>query len=837
MKAVIMAGGEGTRLRPLTSLRPKPMVPIVNQPVMEHIIGLVKHHGIVEVIATLAFMPRVIQDYFGEGEQWGVSIAYAVEETPLGTAGSVKNAASLLDGDEPFLVISGDALTDVDLSAVIDFHKSRGGAVTIALKSVSDPLDFGVVVTGADGRVERFLEKPTWGQVFSDTINTGIYVIEPWVLDFIPEDQPFDFSADLFPKLMAHGHELYGIPVEGYWCDVGSREAYMDVHRDILGGAAQLFVPGVQASEGVWVAETAKIETDVTLGHGVVIGENVRIQAGARIGDFTVIDDNCVIGNDARVTHSVIWSDTFVGRQASVEGAVLCRHVDVRGRASVGIGSIVGDESVVGQDARVGTDVQVYPYKRIESYATVNSSLIWESTGGRSLFGDAGIQGLVGVDITPELALKVSEAYGSLLPLGGHVVVTRDTTRAARMVKRAMTAGLNAAGINVRDLRVASPAVSRFTTQKTRCVGGIHVSGSMRDPQSLEVRFFDRNGLDIAPWEQKKIERLYFREEFRRAFFEEVGEILYPPRPLEYYAAALKEAIAEADLGEQWSKVVADMAGGPASFILPQVAHGWHLNLIAVNGVVDSEATSAPSEEPSDEDVNEIIRAVSLFGADLGVIFDWGAERVRIVTDAGVLLDGDTAMHAVIDLWCRTSPADDGAIAVPLAASMVVDEIAAKYSRRVIRPGRSRRTLATAVLEGEAVFAGSMSGGFIFGDFFPAYDGVLTTGMVSKMIGKSGLKLSQVVAGLPTFYKTELTLLCPAARKGAVMRAVTERAADMNADLAEGVRVKYSDGWALVLPHPSEPSVSIWAEGMSTEAANARVSQWARVVEDAIKAS
>jgi len=178
VKAVIMAGGEGTRLRPLTSLLPKPMVPIVNQPVMEHILGLVKHHGIDEVVATLAFMPHVIEDYFGGGEEWGMSVEYAIEETPLGTAGSIKNAEELLVGDEPFLVISGDALTDIDLTALIDFHRSKGAAVTIALKSVPDPLDFGVVITGDDGRIERFLEKPTWGQVFSDRINTGIYVID-----------------------------------------------------------------------------------------------------------------------------------------------------------------------------------------------------------------------------------------------------------------------------------------------------------------------------------------------------------------------------------------------------------------------------------------------------------------------------------------------------------------------------------------------------------------------------------------------------------------------------------------------------------------------------------
>ena len=506
MKAVIMAGGEGTRLRPITSLRPKPMVPIVNQPVMEHIIGLVKHHGIEEIVATLAFMPRTIQDYFGAGEEWGVEIGYAVEESPLGTAGSVKNAQHLLDTEEPFLVISGDAITDIDLTEVIRFHKERGGAVTIALKRVPDPLDFGVVITAEDGLVERFLEKPSWGQVFSDTINTGIYVVEPWVLDYVPVGESYDFSADLFPRLMEEGHKLFGIAADGYWCDVGSRESYMQVHRDILDGLVKVFIPGIHAREGLWVAESARIDETATLGNSIVVGENVRIRSGAIIGDYTVIDDNCVIGADARVTHSILWSDTFVGKQSTISGAVLCRHVDVRARAGIELGAVIGDESVIGAGAHVGSDVQIFPYKRIESSATVNSSVIWESTGSRSLFGDAGVQGLVGVDITPELALKVAEAYGTLLAKGGHVVISRDTTRPARMLKRAMIAGLNAAGIDVRDLRVASPALTRFTTQKTRCVGGVHLSGSTRDPQSLEIRFLDKNGLDIAPWEQKKIE-------------------------------------------------------------------------------------------------------------------------------------------------------------------------------------------------------------------------------------------------------------------------------------------------------------------------------------------
>ncbi|MDZ4064758.1 MAG: sugar phosphate nucleotidyltransferase, partial [Coriobacteriia bacterium] len=551
-------------------------------------LGLVKHHGISEAVATLAFMPQVIEDYFGEGDEWDMSMAYALEEVPLGTAGSVKNAEPLL-GDDALLVISGDALTDIDLTAVIDFHKRRGAAVTIALKSVPDPLEFGVVITDEDGKIERFLEKPTWGQVFSDTINTGIYVIERAVLEHIPEKQPYDFSSQLFPKLMEMGYPLYGCVVDGYWCDVGSFESYVQVHRDVLDGKARIYIPGVQARDGLWVGEGTKVHPDAVLGDKVVIGKNVTVRAGANVGDYCVFGDNCVIGADARVSHSVLWNDTFVGKNASVRGAVLCRKVDVRSRASVDVGAVIGDETMIGHDAQVRADVQVYPYKRVEPAAVVTDSLIWESTGSRSIFGEDGISGLIGVDITPELALKAAQAFGSLLPKGTHVVVSRDSSRAARMVKRAMVAGLNSAGCTVRDLRVASSAINRFTTRDTRCVGGVHVCQSTRDAQTLEIHFYEKSGLDIAPWEEKKIERLYFRGEFRRAFLDEVGDIIYPPRAMDYYAAGLTYALERRRVPEgRWLKVVADLNHGVGSIVLPQVSSSWQLDLVSLNPFLDA---------------------------------------------------------------------------------------------------------------------------------------------------------------------------------------------------------------------------------------------------------
>ena len=206
MKAVIMAGGEGTRLRPLTSNQPKPMLPMANIPMMEHVVNLLRTHGFEDIVVTVAFMANAIRTYFGDGSEFGVRMVYATESTPLGTAGSVRNAMDELD--ERFLVISGDVLTDIDLGKVVDFHDSHGGLATLALKAVENPLEFGIVITNEDGSIERFLEKPTWGQVFSDTINTGIYVLEPEIFDFIPEGQSVDFSGESFPAALAAGKGL-----------------------------------------------------------------------------------------------------------------------------------------------------------------------------------------------------------------------------------------------------------------------------------------------------------------------------------------------------------------------------------------------------------------------------------------------------------------------------------------------------------------------------------------------------------------------------------------------------------------------------------------------------
>ena len=373
MRAVIMAGGQGTRLRPLTSNQPKPMIPVANVPCMEHIVNLLKRHGFTDVLATLEYMPDEIRDHFGDGSRWGVSMGYSVEEEPLGTAGSVKFVEDRLSGR--FVVVSGDALTDVDLGAVVAFHEERGAEVTLVLKQVDDPSEFGIVVTADDGRVGRFLEKPDEDEVFSYTANTGIYVVEPEVLRDIPEGEEYDWSKDHFPKLLDEGRPVYGYVMEGYWEDIGNIEQYVDAQRAVLDGEVRgVEPPGERPREGVYVGRGAQFDDDALVAP-VVLGEGVRVAPGARIGPHSVIAANVAVGAGASVARSTVAEGAGIGEGAKLDGALVGRSCEVGARASLQKRSVLGDGVVVGEGATVAAGVSVYPGEKIEASAEVSEDV------------------------------------------------------------------------------------------------------------------------------------------------------------------------------------------------------------------------------------------------------------------------------------------------------------------------------------------------------------------------------------------------------------------------------------------------------------------------------
>ena len=651
MKAVILAGGEGTRLRPLTSNQPKPMMPLVNKPMMEHIVNLLQLHGFDDIVVTVAFLANQIRDYFGDGSDFGVTMRYATEDSPLGTAGSVRNASSELD--DTFLVISGDVLTDIDLTAFVKAHRDANATASIALKHVENPLEFGIVITQPDGTIERFLEKPTWGQVFSDTINTGIYVLEPQVFDFIPEGEVVDFSSDVFPALLDGGHTLHGHVSEEYWEDVGELGAYIRAHKDVLDGKVKVDIGGFQVGEGRWIGTDVEISPEARIDGPVVIGDSCRVEAGAHVRGYTVLGTDVIVKADAFLERAVCHDHVYVGPGTNLRGCVIGRNTDLRAHVRVEDGTVVGDECFVGQDAVINPNVKVYPFKTVESGAIVTSSIVWESRGARTLFGRRGVTGLANVDVNPELTVRLAMAYGTALPKGSIVTTSRDTSRVARALKRALIGGLNLSGISVEDIELATVPLTRFQVRNGQAQGGITVRLAMGDPDTVEIRFLDVEGRDLDPGMQRKIERLLSREDYRRAFGGEIGDIEYPPRSLEFYTAALERVVDIDTLRDRRFKIVLDYSFGAVSMVMPNLLTKLNAEVLAVNPFASTASATADSRADHYERIAELVRAS---GSDLGFIIDPDGELATVVDDTGHVLEREELLLALASLVAEAVP-------------------------------------------------------------------------------------------------------------------------------------------------------------------------------------
>jgi mannose-1-phosphate guanylyltransferase / phosphomannomutase len=645
-----MAGGEGTRLRPLTYNQPKPMIPMANRALMEHVVALLKRHGFSDVVVTVGFQANAIQNYFGNGAEFGVRMVYASEEAPLGTAGSVRNAMQQLD--EPFVVISGDVLTDIDLSAIVDFHNEKKALATMALRSVPNPLEFGIVITREDGTIERFLEKPSWGQVFSDTINAGIYVFEPDIFDFIGPGE-VDFSSDVFPRLAADGHMLYGYVTDGYWEDIGTLEAYARAHQDILDGRVAVDMHGFALRKGIWLGEGAEVDPKAEIRGPALIGDYCTVESGATLGEYTVLGRNVRVGADAYVERAVVHDNAYLGPGVRLRGCTIGRRSDLRRGSRIEQGVVVGDECFIGEHAVVRPGVKIYPFKTVEHGAIVNSSIVWESRGARNLFGRTGVSGLANVDISPELAVRLAMAFATTLPRGAAVMVSRDTSRAARVLKQSVVVGLNASGVDVADLEVTTAPVTRFAARSGPLSGGITVRLSADDAQSVTIGFFDAGGTDIPEGAQRKIERIFYREDFRRCLASETGDISHPMRVPDLYAEALLAQVDVDAIRAARFKVVLDYAYGAASFVMPAVLGKLGADVLSVNPYAAAHQSLSFDRWEHARGVSALVKAV---GADFGAVLAPDAERLALVDDNGRALTDSEGLLALLSLVLGIAP-------------------------------------------------------------------------------------------------------------------------------------------------------------------------------------
>lgn len=784
MKAVIMAGGEGTRLRPLTCNIPKPMVPLVNRPMMEHILNLLKRHNITEVANTLWYMPDVIQDYFGDGSGRDVNMQYFIEEKPLGTAGSVKNAQRFLD--QAFVVVSGDSLTDIDLTKAIKFHKQKGALATLVLTRVANPLSYGVVITNEGGKITRFLEKPSWSEVFSDTVNTGIYILEPEVLAEIPINQKYDFSQNLFPQLLAKGAPMYGYVSEGYWSDVGNLAVYRQSQYDALDGKVALDLP-VPTRPGIWIEDQATIADDVLITGPVYIGSGVQISSGCELGAYTVLGDYSQLDPRVSIKRSTLWHGVKVGRDSQLRGVVAANSVCIDSNVQAYEGSVIGEKTHIGTQSKIAPNMKIWPEKQISSGTQIKQSLVWGSQTEPNLFSATGVKGDVRSFLTPEFITRFGLAYGGFIRTGNEVLVSSDSSALGRLGKRALIAGLLAAGIHVLDSGTVAGNMTRFGVQYAKTAGALHCQQVQGHDNQINIQCWDQRGHWLSKADERKIENLLWREDFPRQTGSNLGKLAYLPGLVDQYIANL-------------AKLYQPSLAGFALSIQAEPESDWA-------DLVTMFLTQAGCQLTNDE-------------SEIGI---------TITTDSWSISDQD-GLELTEDQWWQLflhsqKLQQKKRVAVPADVSYQVANVASDQEIQLTWTKKDPRVWMEIASElGNTQIDDTQQS-----EYFPYIEPLVSIGEVLSYINNEPTGLNQTLTQSPTVKRTQV-VFCPWDAKGTVMRKLINAADPADTEFLDGLKQHTENGWVLVVPDGDEPVFKIYSEANTAEEADALTQYYANAI-------
>lgn len=799
MKAVIMAGGFGTRIQPLTHSIPKPMLPIMNKPMMEHTMMMLKDLGIQEFIVLLYFKPEIIKNYFKDGSDFGIKITYVVPDDDYGTAGAVKKAQEYI-GNENFIIISGDLVTDFDFQKIFDYHKEKNSKLTITLTSVENPLEFGVVIANEEGKIEKFLEKPSWGEVFSDTINTGIYIIEPEILEYIPKNENFDFAKDLFPLLMRKGIDLIAGHASGYWRDVGNPESYRDVYDDILAGKIKFQLGGeaVKYPDGVLICEEDNtLEDNVEVVGIVLIGKNVTVKHGSKLNNV-VIGSNVSIGVSSKISNTVIWDNVKIGKNAKLDGCVICSSNIIGKNVTARSGLILAEGCEIGDLVTVEKDVTIWPEKIIEAASIVSRSVILGSRYKNSIFQDGIVIGKSNAELSCEMATKLAEAFGAQLPIGSTVLVSRHYDKSSGMLKRAFLGGLLASGVDVIDYNAIPSAVMRCSlSSHDEYIAGVHFHQKIDDPTSSVVTFYNSEGLRINSDVAKKIEKAFFKDSFRRVDYYDIGKIYQLDHKKEFhqYKKGIESLLQSHKFKCVGCRIAVDMMHGMASEVFPDILNELGVDNIMFNAYQDEQRLSNINalSVRTNKDMGAVIKALNL---DAGFVLYPHGQRLDIICDEGIPLSKQTALHVVMTLLNLEAKASGRKMRVflPTWASDLVyfDHLAIEY-------GQYSNFKSEEMKKYDLVTTGE--GNFTFTEFATHRDSMYATLKILEMLVNHNVKLSDLIAELPHFFYKTYQIPCIQALKGKMMRKFLEDSKGKKSSSLDGVKIWFKENdWILMLP-------------------------------------
>ncbi len=812
MKAVVMAGGFGTRIQPLTHSRPKPMLPIMNKPMMEHTMMMLKDLGITEFIVLLYFKPETIQEYFKDGSDFGIKITYVIPDDDYGTAGAVKYAQEHI-GDENFIIISGDLVTDFDLKKLFLFHKKQKSKLSIGLTSVENPLQFGVVIANEDNMIEKFLEKPSWGEVFSDTINTGIYIIEPEILDFIPKGENFDFAKDLFPALMDQKIALMAYNLKGYWRDVGNPQSYREVYEDILNKEVKFKISGKKKKypDGVlYSLGENSIDESVEIIGTVLLGDNITINKNVKLTN-TVIGDNVTIGATSKIKNSVIWDNVTIKKHLLLDNGVICNHNFIDKNVTAMSGIILAENCEVGELVRFDKDVIIWPDKEIEPASIVTSNLILGSKYKNSIFEDGSVCGKSNIELSCEMATKLAEAFGSQLPHFSNIVVGRDNDKNSRMIKRAFLGGLLSSGINILDLKEIPSSALRYTlANDTSLSGGVYFKRSLSDTAGSEITFYNDESLKIHPDFAKSVEKAFFNEKFRRVDYSKIGHIRDTPYHLECinYKHAVVKKVDHKIMRYENFKVVLDLMHGTTIDILPKIINEISVENVMLNAFYNANKITniALLEQNSQSNVSKIVRCLEY---DMGILIYPNAQKIILVSDDGSVLTKTEALYAVLELLNLDAMNEKKKVFLPLWSPDI-----RHFKNLVIKRGVYSNFKVEELKEYDLI--ATVDGNFTFTEFSYTRDAMYSSLKIMEMLSTYKVNLSQLVASLETFYYKEFKVNCSQRLKGKMMRKFLQYAKNKKSSNKIGVKIwEDTNDWVLMIPDQYSEHLNLYIQAIN----------------------
>lgn len=760
MKAIIMAGGEGKRLRPITCTMPKPMVPLLNKPVIEYGIELLKKHGISDIAVTLRYLGNIIKKHLSDGSHLGVKIEYSFEDAPLGTAGSVAKAAN--NYNDTIIVLSGDAMSDIDISAAIEAHKRSIAPITIVLKKVPVPMEYGTVLTDKEGYVTRFIEKPGMSEVFSDLVNTGIYIIEPKIIKMIPEQTQYDFAKELFPLLMRKNIPIYTHVADGYWNDIGDIEQYVATQADMLDGKCSFKTNAKKDNLGIYLEEGVKISESAVITPPCYIGKECEIADNTYFGAYSVLGSGVRVGKRSSIKKSIVMEGTRIRENAEIRGAVICDRVHIDNAVSVYEKATVGSRSVLESRSTVEPKVSVWPMKRLEQDTKYVKNVIWENDGGIRMPKKIG-QGYADYDLTPQDAVEISATYALLLGSGSELAIASDGTMQSVMLKYAAISGTVSQGVDVYDMGVCSIAAFSHSIRQLNLNGGIYVHSLKNNSHEAKMILMDDLGVKISEDNYRKFKQLH---DFapHPITNDRLGIVQRFNGAVKSYEAELEREIRfnkEKDNAKVVISANEDIFDSLSRIMIPK---GYNIKLASESGE------------------GNIRNAMAHSDSDMGIIVNGENEIENVFIDEKKI---DREKLLTVFAMAR---AEDGMKYIVLPATL---------PREYVDAVRHKGIFVELCAESKEKFQHTVfEKGIYVKEFFET-----EAALARLCVLLSSGRLRKLIKEIPNVNIYEQEIGCTWREIGKLMRSLVETEKDDRVELIDGVRIFGDDGWVLVKPN------------------------------------